>query len=272
MKKWIYFVLIGIFSAVFLVSGWLLLDYYRKDQKAEQAYDDLSAMVSDARQEVQATAPSQPEEETDPEPVLVEVTNPETGEIRRVLPEYAELFTMNPDVVGWIKIPGTKVDYPVMQTPDRTDYYLKRNFEKKRSAAGSIYVREQCDVFVPSDNLTIYGHRMNSGSMFGQLMNYKKVEFWAENRYIYFDTLTHRGTYEIFAVFKISASVNNGFQYHLFVDMDRESFTEFVTQCKERDLYNTGITPQYGDKLITLSTCEKGSSNTRFVVVAREVK
>ena len=169
-----------------------------------------------------------------------------------------------------IKIPGTKVDYPVMQTPDRTDYYLKRNFEKKRSAAGSIYVREQCDVFAPSDNLTIYGHRMNSGSMFGQLMNYKKVEFWAENRYIYFDTLTHRGTYEIFAVFKISASVNNGFQYHLFVDMDQEKFAEFVEQCKTRSLYDTGVTAEYGDQLITLVTCAYHEEFGRFVVVARQ--
>lgn len=273
MRKWIYIILIVIFALVFLVSGALLLNYYIKDHQAEEAYDELSDMVSQVRQEI-TVEETLPEGETGPvetTPVLVEVIDPNTGESVWVLPEYADLYTMNADVVGWIRIDGTKVDYPVMQTPDRVDYYLKRDFYRKRSAAGSIYAREECDVFAPSDNVTIYGHRMNSGAMFGELMNYKKVEFWADNRYIQFDTLTERHTYEIFSVFKISASVNNGFQYHLFVDMTEEEFTEFVSQCKDRALYDTGVTAEYGDKLITLSTCEKGNSNMRVVIVAKRI-
>ena len=260
MKKWILRCLLLLFTVTFLVSGGLLLNYYWKDAEREADYDKLSNMVDSVRQETQYDVQL---------PEYEQVTDPKTGELRQILREYAHVYLLNPDMVGWITIPGTKVDYPVMHRPENTDYYLKRDFFQKSSAAGSIYVREECDVFAPSDNITIYGHRMNSGAMFGELMEYKEQSFWEDHRYIRFDTLTQWNTYEIFAVFKISASTKNGFPYHTFVDMTEEEFTEFVNQCKTRSLYDTGITPQYGDHLITLSTCEKGRSNTRFVVVAK---
>ena len=262
MKKWMIRALLALFTVTFLVSGGLLLNYYLQDAKREANYDELSEMVESARQESN-TDVKLPEYE--------QIIDPETGESRMILREYASIYLMNPDMVGWICIPGTKVDYPVMHCPEKTDYYLKRDFYKKSSAAGSIYIRENCDVFAPSDNITIYGHRMNSGAMFGQLMEYKEQDFWEDHRYIQFDTLTQRNTYEIFAVFKISARTNNGFPYHTFVDMAEEEFSEFVKQCQSRSLYDTGISVEYGDKLITLSTCEKGSSNTRFVVVAKRI-
>ena len=262
MKKWIIRGLLLLFAVTFLVSGGLLLNYYLQDAKREADFDELSKMVDSVRLEPQFDV-KQPEYE--------QVTDAQTGEPRQILREYAQVYQLNSDMVGWIAIPGTKVDYPVMYCPEKKDYYLKRDFYKKSSAAGSIYVREECDVFAPSDNITIYGHRMNSGAMFGDLMEYKAQSFWEDHRYIYFDTLYQRNAYEIFAVFKISAGANNGFQYHTFVDMTEEAFSEFVTQCKTRSLYDTGITPQYGEHLITLSTCEKGSSNSRFVVVAKEI-
>ena len=272
MKKWIYIALIVVFAAAFAISGWMLFDYYYTEDQAEEAAQEMSQKVEQLRQEnpvIQQTDPTGPAQIVWPR---VEVTDPETGEMVSMLPEFAELYTQNNDIVGWIRLDGTKVDYPVMQTPEHTDYYLKRGFDKKRTARGSIYVREECDVFAPSDNVTIYGHRMNSGSMFGELHKLKKVEFWADHRYIQFDTLLERHTYEIFAVFRISASVNNGFQYHLYVDMTQLEFDDYVAQCKDRALFDTGITPQYGEKLITLSTCEKDNNSIRLVVVARQIE
>lgn len=271
MRKWIMTGLIIWFALMFLVSGYLLVDYYVKDYKTEKSYDDLSNMVSQQRPD-RPTPNEHSDSATEPtEPPLVEVEHPETGEKRMLLMEYAELFQMNPDLVGWIWIKGTKVDYPVMQTPDKTDYYLKRDFFKKYNGAGCIYAREQCDVFAPSDNITIYGHRMNTGAMFGELGQYEDEAFFKENRYIFFDTIEERHTYEVFSVFSISSSYKNGFQYHLFVDMDQEKFAEFVEQCKTRSLYDTGVTAEYGDKFITLSTCMKGNRSHRFVVVAKRV-
>lgn len=271
MRKWIYYTFIGIFALIFLVSGLLLLDYYLKSNRAESAYHALADMVQQA-QPVQpdSTLPTGEQIEDTYQHTHVQVTDPKTGESLWLLPEYAELYTMNTDVVGWMQIEGTRVNYPVMQTPDSPDFYLNRDFYKEKSIDGSIYVREQCDVFLPSDNVTIYGHRMNSGNMFADLLKYKDESFWKENRYIRFDTLTQRNTYEIMSVFKISASADNGFQYHTYTDMTSEEFTEFVSQCQSRAYYDTGITAQYGDKLITLSTCEKGNSNMRIVIVAKK--
>lgn len=276
MRRWIYWGLLIIFLLVFLISGWRLLDYYIQSKKAKDTYDELAQIVEQVRQQ-QPTVPQATDEagqpvEQPPEVIYAEVTDPKTGEKRQVLAEYAPIYELNSDLVGWIYIDGTRINYPVMQNKEQTDYYLKRDFYKKSSIDGSIYVREECDVFAPSDNLTIYGHRMNSGAMFADLLNYKEEDFWQNNRYIHFDTLQEHHTYEIIAAFKISASADNGFQYHTFVDAaDQADFDRYVQQCKDRAFYDTGVTAQYGDKLITLSTCEKGNSAMRIVVVAKRM-
>lgn len=277
MRQKVYGILLVVFLIVFLVSGGMLLKYYLESTEAKKTYDNLANMVEQVRQQ-QPTVPLETDAEGNtvmpevPVPELVEVTHPETGEKIEVLPEYAQVYLLNTDMVGWIYLDGTRINYPVMQSKNEKDYYLKRDFYKKSSKDGSIYVREECDVSKPSDNLTIYGHRMNSGAMFADLLNYKKEDFWKNNRYIHFDTLQQRQTYEVIAAFKISASVDNGFQYHTYVDFaDAEDFDDYVQQCKQRAFYDTGVTASYGDKLITLSTCEKGNSDMRIVIVAKKI-
>ena len=175
-------------------------------------------------------------------------------------------------MVGWIKIEGTKVNYPVMQTKERPNYYLKRNFDGMPSDWGSIYIREECDVNTPSDNVTIYGHNMIDCSMFGDLKNYNDKKFWEEHKEIFFDTLSEDHVYEIFAVFKTTANEGEGFAYHQMEDAANEKeYNDFVATCKKLSFYDTGITPQYGDKLICLSTCEYTMDNGRLVVAARRI-
>lgn len=269
MKKWIYRVLICIFAICFAVSSFLLIRYYLASRKEAKAYDELASIVASARKDALSATPVAPGEK--PVNPWVEVTHPETGQTVQVLPEYAELFTMNPDLVGWIQLPGTKLDYPVMQAPDRSQYYLKRNFHREKSSHGCIYIQEDCDVFAPSDNLIIYGHRMRDGSMFFPLESYKKQAYYQDNRIIRFDTIRERHEYEIFAVFLTSATKGKGFAYNIFVDGTQQDFDNFVARCKQLSLYDTGITPTYGDKLITLSTCEYSQNNGRLVVVARRI-
>lgn len=280
MKKWMYYTLIGLLAVIFAGSAFFLGRYYLSSREQTQVYDDLAEMVEQVRatkptQQAPAVVPGVPDA-TETTPVSdggddwITVTNPETGEPVDVLPEYAQLFTMNPDLVGWIRLPGTKLNYPVMQTPQNPDYYLKRNFHKESSSHGCIYVREVCDVFAPSDNLTMYGHYMKDGSMFAPLGDYASKAWWEEHTVLEFDTLKQRNRYEVFAVFKTTASVGKGFRYHTFIDAtDQEDFDRFIATCKELSLYDTGITPQYGDKLITLSTCDYSQTNGRLVVVAR---
>lgn len=186
--------------------------------------------------------------------------------------EYQLMYTLNNDMVGWIEVPGTAINYPVVQSPYQTNFYLRRNFYKEKATCGAIYVRETCDVSEPSDNVTIYGHNMANGTMFGPLHKYKEKSFWEENKLVYFDTLYEYHTYEIFAVFRTTAAAGEGFSYHMFENAANENeFNEYVTKCKNLSFYDTGITPEYGQKLITLSTCDRAVEDGRLVVVARRI-
>lgn len=271
MKKPLFYSLIGLFSALFLFSAVMIVRYFYQSAQQKKVYDELAHIMADARQTL-PQIPTLPDGTQSPESVWVTVTDPETDQPVQLLPEFIQLYSMNNDIVGWIRIPGTRCDYPVMQTPGQRDYYLKRNFNRDSSDHGAIYAREECDIFAPSDNITIYGHHMKDGSMFAMLESYKKESFWREHRTVEFSTLKERHTYEIFAVFTTTASLGKGFRYHAFIDAAvQEDFDAFVSQCKALSLYDTGITPQYGDQLITLSTCEYSQTNGRMVVVARRI-
>ena len=157
-----------------------------------------------------------------------------------------------------------------MQSKDRPDFYLRRNFDGQYSYYGTPYVEEECDAGV-SDNTIIYGHNMKNGTMFSALDDFASEGFFQTHRYIDFDTPDEPGKYEIFAVFKISAD-SNDFAYHEFTDAaDSEEFEKFVSECRARALYDTGVTAEFGDKLLTLSTCEYTYQNGRLVIVAKRV-
>lgn len=187
------------------------------------------------------------------------------------LAKYQELYLQNEDMVGWISIAGTTINYPVMQSRNNPNFYLKHNFEKDYSDLGTPYVQENCDI-AESDNLVIYGHHIKGGKMFGALEDYKSKSFYEEHKTIQFDTLTEQTEYEIVAVFKTVAYSSEGFRYYDFVDAENEEeFNSYVGKCKELALYDTGVTAEYGDRLITLSTCEYSAQNGRLVVVAKKV-
>lgn len=274
MKRWMSNVLIAVFAAVFLLCAYFLADYFMDSRQRQNEFASLADLVEQVQQEQEQTKTTDPAEtETAPaDSGLVQVTNPETGETVDVLKEYAQLYLMNNHLVGWMELEGTKLNYPVMQTPDSTDYYLHKGFDRSYSAHGCLYAREECDVGAPSDNITVYGHNMKDGSMFAPLFKYENKRFWEQNPYITFDSLTEHRTYQVMAVFYTTASEGEGFAYHLFEDAaDEAEFYDFVDTCKELAIYDTGVTASYGDKLITLSTCEYSRTNGRFVVVAKRV-
>ena len=272
MKPWLRTLLIVVFAVIFIISGYFLLDYYIASHKQKAQFSQLADLMEQTSG-TNARTPTDPDaQQPIPTSPYVEVTDPETGEIVEVLPEFAQLYPMNNDIVGWIRIADTNIDYPVMQTPDTPDYYLYKDFNKEYSRHGCVYIREACDVFAPSDNLTIYGHRMGDGTMFNDLHKYEKKSFWEEHRYITFNTLTQYATYEVLFVFRIESSFDSPFQYHLFVDATHQDhFDSYIENCRAYALYDTGVDAQYGDKLITLSTCEYTHVNGRFVVVAKKI-
>ena len=298
MKKGIFAVLVLVLVAAFAASAIYLATYFTDSAKHQAEDDERANRVTEMIQEYnEATVPTQAasadavptetafnpygtpgvsghEDEYYTPDVIEEPENvpqrPDLESGSDLLPWYQELHNENPDMVGWLQIEGTKVNYPVMQTSvDNANFYLYRDFDKNESVRGCIYAREECDIFKPSDNITLFGHNMKDGSMFAYLGNYYQKSAWENNPLIFFDTLNESHVYKIFAVFKTSGTDGVGFAYHLMSDAkDEAEFNQFVATCKELASYDTGITPVYGDKLLCLSTCEYTIDNGRFVVAA----
>lgn len=259
MKKPLIIAMVVLFSAIALLSGYQLWQYSSDEQETEEKYEQLATRIEHPPQPTQEQ--STHEQNGEPLPLPAEWT---------VNDQYGILFLQNQDMIGWIAIDGTGLDYPVMQTPDRPDYYLKRDFDKKSSNYGVPYVAKESNIDPQSDNISIYGHHMKSGKMFGVLESYKKEAFWREHPIIHFDTRVGFGTYEIIAVFKVNPA---DFEYHLFINAANEAeFDAYVQRCKALSFYDTGIDAHYGDKLISLSTCEYSQENNRLVVVAKKVQ
>lgn len=201
---------------------------------------------------------------------LEQIGNTEDKRVAQLLEVYEELHDYNPDFVGWIRVPGTEINYPVMQSPNEPNFYLRRNFEKEYSNLGTPYLQENCDIRT-CDNLIIYGHHMLDSGMFSDLELYKQKAFWENHKYVRFDTLDELGLYEIMAVVITTAYQADSFQYYNYVESNKLTFNTYVNECKQRALYDTGIDAEYGDKLITLSTCEYSSDNGRLIVVAKKI-
>ena len=190
-------------------------------------------------------------------------------EAAKAYEKYGALYEQNNDFVGWIQIDGTNINYPVMQTPDNPDYYLKHSFENTWSDYGVPYLDEAC-VIGQSNNLVIYGHHMSNGSMFCDLELYSDPAFCMEHPVIRFDTLSSFGEYEVIAVFRYNTNQET-FRYDREVNMDETRFSWFMEQVHARELFSTGKDASFGDQLLTLSTCEYTYKNGRLVVVARKV-
>lgn len=182
------------------------------------------------------------------------------------------LYNKNNDLMGWITVPGTDIDYPVMYTPKEPEYYLRRNFEKKYSIKGTLFIDGKCSLQPRSDNIIIHGHNMKDGSMFADLLLYEEKEFWQNHSQLEFYFFGKKQTYDIIAAFRTEVYNDElEFKYNEFVDFQYKiQFEDYIAKSKKAALYETGITAQHGDHLLTLSTCAYHSVNGRFVVLARE--
>ena len=256
-KKKIMIVGAALFAALFLISGIMLAWQYADGKQSADAFDAVADLIQPGETPQPGTVPGIGDATEEPDPELI------------ALEKYGAIHEQNSDFVGWISIDGTNINYPVMQTIDKPNFYLKRGFEKQYSNYGVPYVQENCALGI-SDNVVIYGHHMNNGSMFADLCKYEREDFYQEHPTIRFDTLSSLGEYEIVAVFKTVAYSEDGFKYYHFVDAESETaFDTFISQCKALALYDTGVDAEYGDKLLTLSTCEYSRTNGRMVVVAK---
>ena len=242
MRK-LYIAIVILLISLILVSSYNIFKELQNNKEQEAVFEELIEMVEQVDNESEETS------------------------IRNL----KALYEINNDFVGWLSIEDTTINYPVVQSKDKSNYYLKRDFYKQYSSYGTPYISEQCEIN-QSDNIIIYGHNMKNKSMFGALENYKSKEYYDSHQHITFETLDNITTYEIFAVFKTIAYNSNGFRYYDYINFNNEKeYKEFIEECNERSFYKTNKCPEYGNKLLTLSTCEYSSTNGRLVVIAYEI-
>ena len=191
----------------------------------------------------------------------------------KILPEMKEIYRLNRDLVGWLTIPDTEIDYPVVQSSDR-DYYLTHDFYGEPNNHGQIILDGQCDPYTPSYNLVISGHNMLDGSMFARLLYYSSHSFWQSHRFVEFDSLMERKQYVVFACF-YSADYDEdeeGFRYSADIRY-RQDAEQWLEEIRENQIYDTGVDAEFGDEFITLTTCTtQKRKDGRFVLVCRRIR
>jgi sortase B len=257
---------------VFVSCAIYLFKYFWESKKSEEKVDELKELIVEEEPYVE---PEYNDESTVTDAKKEEYTIPYVDvDGVSVQKKFVEIYKRNNDFVGWLLIQDTPIDYPVMQSMYDEEYYIHKDFDKEYSTAGTLFVDTESDLLEPSDNIVIYGHNMKTGKMFNCLLDYEDEEFYKEHKYIQFNTIHGNNTYEIIAAFrtKIYAKDYNGFKYYKFFDADNEEeFMNYVNNCKNLTGYDIPTTANYGDKLITLSTCAYHVKDGRFFVVGKRI-
>ena len=233
---------------VFVGSAGMLLNYFLTGMREQSSLEDLAKLKTE-REDMKTDKGT-------------------------VIGKYVDLYEANSDIIGWITVDGTKIDYPVMQTQDDPEFYLRRNFQKEHATAGVPFMDASSDIFVPTSYFLIYGHNMKNGTMFHDMLKYKDKSFYQEHKTFRFDTIYKggQGTYEIIAAgySKIYPEDSDAFKYYQYAGItSRSDFNEYLKGVKELSEYNTGVSAEYGDQLVTLSTCAYHEKNGRFFIVGK---
>lgn len=267
---YILFSLIIVFSILYMIQNFFI----KKEAVQER---NLLNTIKVVRTEEMIENPEENIIKNETENIIEQVeekTKEELKDTERTL-KVQRLQEENSDIVGWLEIPNTTINYPVLQGEDN-EYYMYHNYKKQKSKNGSIFLTKDYDWSIPSSNLLIYGHNMQNGTMFQELLRYKKEEFYKQHPIIRFTTEKEDVEYEIISVFPSRVyykSEKNVFRYYYFVNAKNEAeYNEFVKNAKKASLYDIEATAEYGDPLLTLSTCSYHTEDGRFAVVARKRK
>ncbi|MCQ4636613.1 class B sortase [Anaerovorax odorimutans] len=239
---------------VFVGALGAILNHYVTGWRAEKALTDLAELKTDEQEDL--------------------VTDKGI-----VIGKYVDLYKKNSDIIGWLTVDGTRMDYPIMQTQNDPEFYLRRNFDKEYSISGVPFMDAQSDIFKPTANWMLYGHNMKDGTMFHDLLEFAEEDFYQQHKTIKFDTIYKggQGEYQIVAAFysQIYPEDKKVFKYYNYAGMtSKQQFNGFVKGVKGLSQYDTGVDAKYGDQLITLSTCSYHVPDKlgRFAVVAKRIK
>lgn len=274
-KKILAFILTLIAIGSLIAAVIITVLHKKEDKEAQDAIRDTVLSQS-------ATVTPQPQTSEPPQATATPTTKPVTPTaeptatpVPAVKNPYEDYYLANPDMAGWLVVPGTVIDYPVMWTPEDENFYLYRDFKKRDNNNGSLILDTDSSLDPLTTNLIIHGHNMKSGAMFGNLTDYEKKSYFEDHKQIILYTPECQRNYEVIAVFRsqVYKKTDDVFKFYKFFQADTEAqFKDFYDNIKELSLYDTGVTAEFGDRFITLSTCVYHVTNGRFVVVAKEVK
>lgn len=275
-RRGIYVIIYLLLSVLIVLSIIYIVNFFSLKQEAKKQSKLLSTIniyeKEGTKQVVQNV--SKDGEEKYEETAIVENTEEQKEETERML-QVKELQGQNADIIGWLEIENTNINYPVLQGTDNS-YYMTHNYKKENSKNGAIFLDANYNWNIPSNNLLIYGHNLGNGMMFQELLKYEKESFYQEHPIIRFTTTEEDAQYEIISVFKSRVyhkSEKNVFRYYFFLNNEsEEEYNQFVKNAKNVSLYSIDATASYGDQLITLSTCSYYVEDGRFAVVGRKIK
>ena len=239
-----------LFVAIMLFSVGMIAKEYRERQQDIKGFEKLEDIIT----EVEQTEMTDNVEQT-------KTPQEQKQSSRNLTP----LFELNGDCIGWICIPNTAVNYPVMFTPEEPQKYLRKNFEGEYSASGVPFLDGASTM--EYDNLIIYGHNMKNGTMFSDITQYRDKAYCEEYPCIEFETADGLRIYQVFAVEYVK---NNDGWYDFHTAADEVEYNDKVSEISNRALYDTGFIPLYGQQLLTLSTCYGAAKSDRIIVVAAE--
>ena len=246
-----YAALLLLFLAGF--CGFKLAESWQEGRAAEQAFSEISAQYHELKAESREDGSTE-----------------KPGSSAQGAVE--SLMSKNEDMFGWIDVKGTEIEYPVMFTPDDPEYYLRRDFSREYSMAGTPFI----DGRTPeeSDNYIIYGHNMKNGSMFSELTRYSEEAYMREHPWITLTTSSGEIKYQVIAAFYLNMDMDrNDFTWFNYLSLEDEAvFTEFTEKIAEASLHPLQEEPVHGDRFITLVTCSYHDYDGRFVVIGRETE
>lgn len=271
-------ILLVISFVCLLILRLLLLWNQIQDRHSQDTVGELREQASAVTESLPAPTPASPSPTAAPASTPTPAPAPAPAPVptpEAVVNPYRDAFLANEDMGAWIQIPGTDIDYPVMWTPGDEEYYLYRDFDGSDNKNGCLILDTDSCLDPLTTNLIIHGHNMKSGAMFGRLTDYQEEDFYQEHKDIILYTEKCRRNYEIIAVFRsqVFRKSEDVFKFYMFFQADtQEEFDDFYNNIKEMSLYDTGVTAEFGDRFITLSTCVYHVENGRFVVVAKEIE
>ena len=282
-RKGIHVIIYLLLSVLIVLSLIYIINFFSLKKEAKEQSELLSAIeiyekkgtkeiVQNTTEDGEENIASESEENG--ETISIENTEEPNEETERML-QVKQLQAQNADIVGWLEIENTNINYPVLQGTDNS-YYMTHNYKKEKSKNGSIFLNSDYNWNIPSNNLLIYGHNLGNGMMFQELLKYEKESFYQEHPIIRFTTAKEDAEYEIISAFKSRVyykSEKNVFRYYYFINSkSEEEYNQFVKNAKNASLYPIDTTANYGDQLITLSTCSYYVEDGRFAVVGRKIE